>query len=634
MLFPENLKSVEIQTHGDGDYLVGILEDGKKQKYKIQEAKEEINELRFVEKEKTKEKFFLVEDGEYLEKKLKNEDYNFSNHVFLKSIKNNKPIKEISFFGAIFAKKVDFFSTVFEGRTNFEELTFIDEVNFRKVTFKKEAIFRCSTFNGEADFHDTIFSEKADFYSTTFRKEAKFSSAKFKEAIFSIAKFAEKVIFLYAKFAETAKFSSIEFKGEVEFVSAQFQEEANFSLVKFLNKVFFSDAEFTDKADFSDTKFTKEANFSDIKFKGEVEFINARFKEKVDFHWTFFIEKSNFVDAEFGEVDFKRVTFIQNVNFLSTKFTKKVNFAAAIFKGKPAFSFAMFTEKVNFAAAIFEEEVAFSFVMFTEKVNFELATFKGEVNFGSATFNEKADFENVTFSEKADFRRVTFIKEADFSSIIISESSSFDFRGAIFDDKFILNLSPKEEESEDKKFKVLFEDVVVEAKNFAFSKEIVEHLSDESDRYVFLNMKNAALARQDNITALELHKREYDTHYRYLEKRKKQEKYKWDFWILKFEKCASDFGTNIVNSTTYFFLSYFLFSLAIFFVTVKVTNSIDLSSILVYTLKPITFFPEDMKNSNFILFSILIVLKILRTMFAGILAYEVIKSFRKFSRKL
>ncbi len=538
MLFPENLKSVEIQTREDGDdYLVGILEDDEnkeeKQGYKIQKATKKTNGLRFVEKEeydttgkKQTIKFFLVEDDEYLEKKLKNEDYDFSNHIFLINI-NFRNIK--------FTKKAEFKKSIFVEKADFKETAFNEEVYFRETIFIEEVNFLLTIFTKKVDFKIVIFSKEIDFRAVKFRGIA----------------------------------------------------------------------------DFLNVTFIKEANFRDAEFIKEVDYRKSIFVEKADFRGVEFNEKAKFSGATFtGEADFERATFKKKVIFLSTTFTKEARFSEA--------------------------------------------TFTKEAIFFKATFTKKAKFTGATFIGEADFRLVTFTGDAGFSFINILESSSFDFRRAIFDNKFILNLSPDEEETEDKKFSVLFEDVFIEAKNFLFTSEIIEYLSDESDRYIFLNMKNGALARQDNITALELHKREYDTHYRYLKKHKKDNLL--DFLLLWFEKGVSGFGTDILKSFSWFIASYAFFSLGIFYIAlcngyfwesrdviyfsssalgfVKTTNVIDWNSAIMYTIKPFKDYFADIESMSTFWFIITIALRVLRTLFVGILAYEVIKSFRKFSRKL
>ncbi|SHN93960.1 pentapeptide repeat-containing protein [bacterium endosymbiont of Bathymodiolus sp. 5 South] len=308
-----------------------------------------------------------------------------------------------------------------------------------------------------------------------------------------------------------------------------------------------------------------------------------------------FLIDAYFHGKNFSDAMFDRAIFNEGVNFSHVTFNDKVSFTNAQFIKSAVFTMAEFNKETNFNHARFNKNVAFSG-----------AEFNGEVNSVETIFNGSVDFDTIT----------TTITTTGSSSKTTTTPPSFskkvDFTSAIFNN--VLNFSGV------KNIDIDLKHVIIDRIEYGN----VEFKSD--NRETFLTLKNVALKQRDQIKALEFHTQEYQTHFKNLEWTKEDRGNKF---ILGFEYLVSVFGTSIGRALIVFLIliisSYFLLFILVGCGDLTVQGFVHFSSPVNYNLT--TIFGSNITIGFFAGF-VFIAYKILQ--FAMI--YEVVKSFRKFSR--
>ncbi|VVH55184.1 hypothetical protein BSPCLSOX_2300 [uncultured Gammaproteobacteria bacterium] len=307
-----------------------------------------------------------------------------------------------------------------------------------------------------------------------------------------------------------------------------------------------------------------------------------------------FLIDAYFHGKNFSDAMFDRAIFNEGVNFSHVTFNDKVSFTNAQFIKSAVFTMAEFNKETNFNHARFNKNVAFSGAEFNGEVNSVETIFNGSVDFDTITTtitttgsSSKTTTTPPSFSKKVDFTRAIFNHVLNFSGV---ESINLDLEHAIIDR--------------------------IEYGNTKFSAD---------KRETFLTLKNVALKQHDQIKALEFHTQEYQSHY---------EKLNWnnaDKWILGFENSVSYFGTNAGRAIGWlaFLIVFFYFFIFMLlgggdanmhdFVRFTAPISYDLTTIF-----------RNKITVGFFVGLLFILYKILQF----VMIYEVVKSFRKFSRTL
>ena len=314
-----------------------------------------------------------------------------------------------------------------------------------------------------------------------------------------------------------------------------------------------------------------------------------------NFEYCIFLINTNFHGETFSDATFYGAIFNKVGNFGGVKFNNGVSFNSA-----------KFIKYASFAAAKFNDEVSFNHARFNKNVAFSGAEFNGEVNSVETIFNGSVDFDTITttidttgssgnkttttppsFSKKVDFTRAIFNHVLNFSGV---ESINLDLEHAIIDR--------------------------IEYGNTKFSAD---------KRETFLTLKNVALKQHDQIKALEFHTQEYQSHY---------EKLNWnnaDKWILGFENSVSYFATNAGKAIGWL---VFLIVFSYFFIFMLLGGGDANMHDFVRFTAPISYDLTTIFRNKITVGFFVGLLFILYKILQFVMIYEVVKSFRKFSRTL
>ncbi len=141
--------------------------------------------------------------------------------------------------------------------------------------------------------------------------------------------------------------------------------------------------------------------------------------------------------------------------------------------------------------------------------------------------------------------------------------------------------------------------------------------------YAKVSFKNMALKQNDQIKALKFHINEYQEYLVELRKNKTVKNF-LDRFILTFESWASTFSTSVIRSITRLVGIVLLFYVLINGFNYDAKTIIDFASPLSYDIDKMFTSVSDTDRYLFFFYKILQV----------VLIYEIIKSFRKFSRAL
>ena len=329
----------------------------------------------------------------------------------------------------------------------------------------------------------------------------------------------------------------------------------------------------------------------------------------------FLIENQDQIDARIKTGNFVRCIFVKDADFRDATFKKYADFMLASFVKDADFSKTYFEKEVHFNEVTFAKEIWFC----KENVNgstpnqfFSPAKFQGNVWFDGSQFKGRTCFNMVSFGADAGFRNCEFDGKIEFSMVNVK-------------DKFIISNMKVSSKLDLKSINYDYIDYT----------ESDFNVENSANRETLQILKSAAIQQNDQIKALEFHVKE-------MEKYRKDLSYKqFDWWLLGFEKVTSFYGTKawlplfwvvVLQLMMLCFISP-LFS-------VGVLNLPEyLASILGYkfwsheSLELLTTSQYFKENSLLSLGSLKLINSI-KNIGIAVLLYEVIKSFRKFSRKL
>ncbi len=332
------------------------------------------------------------------------------------------------------------------------------------------------------------------------------------------------------------------------------------------------------------------------------------------------VEKQGQIDERIPEGSFSRCIFLMDVDFSSANFTGSVDFKEKHFSEHASFSHATFLEYANFSHTTFSEYANFSHTTFVKDVFFNNAIFS-EQSFNEAIFSEHASFRDVSFLEHVSFRDASFSKHADFNFASFSKDVDFEFASC----ERVLSLRELQKSG------------VLNLKSAQVGKiDYYDTTIDQAaNRETFLVLKNLAIDQQDQVKALDFHVQEMEMY------RKSLSWKKFDWWLLDFEKFTSSYGTKPWQPLLWiiFFQGLMLTFMFPLFTNGALELTEYLSSILGYkfwsheSLEPLQFSEYFQENSLLSLGSLKLI-NSLKNIGTVVLLYELIKSFRKFSRKL
>ena len=387
----------------------------------------------------------------------------------------------------------------------------------------------------------------------------------------------------------------------------------DFSLCIFLEVVDFSNFTFTKQVNFRNTLFLKEAKFTGANFIQNVDFYNCSFTQDVDFGGANFESSASFQEVCFeSQVFFRMSSFEMDVYFTYTTFSKGANFMLSKFKDVVGFVKANFIQEVSFIEANFEQ------------ADFRYATFNQKSNFMFSNFAHRASFDGAKFKRVASFTKANFMEGANFNY------SHFEcmltFQNAKFNNMLTLNGM-----NDDKNYK--YDKFIFDLKNVQVERidYVDAYIPRADNRETFHILKNVAIKQNDQIKALEFLVKEMKQY------KKDLKKAKWiDRFILWFEEKVSYFGTNPLKVIIWMLCLNFIFLIVLFIILDNFQCSRILSYIA-HSLNPTasieTIIGKDVKISNESL-GVLELINLLKNIFMAVLIYEVIKSFRKYARKL
>lgn len=329
------------------------------------------------------------------------------------------------------------------------------------------------------------------------------------------------------------------------------------------------------------------------------------------------------------EINFKRCIFVcKKIQFLGS-IKKDIIFNNAIFCEDVHFDFNKFKGHAVFLRALFEKDLYFMNCNFDDTLLFDCSIFKGKVNFfGSKFYNglqatllcseKDFSFSSCIFEGKLAFNASEFKERLLFHGNDTLVNGHMSFYKSIVKYLLINDLTIGE------KFSITF--LCAKIQDIDYGKT---NFTNATDRETFLILKEMAIKKHDHISALNFYKNEMQAHTKKLEENKGL-----DYWLLKFEKEVSDFGTNPIKPILWIISLAFVFSLVITFFTNSWNAYLLNSFLLMNPTLSIKSILEISIPDNKNIFPILEIINLFKNIMNGILIYEIIKSFRKFSRKL
>ncbi len=485
------------------------------------------------------------------------DEIDFSNAAFL---------DDVGFSGVTFEKGAFFSNVIFKKIALFNGATFDKEANFSSASFRDKANFEKANFKENALFNEATFDKGALFNEAKFKEGALFNGANFKEkALFNRATFNKEANFFSASFSDEANFTEANFKGKAMFDKATFHKQANFSGISYLNNADFEKTNFKEKALFAGANF-KQANFSSASFSDEANFEEATFEGEALLNGATFHKIANFNKAKFldnvilggsiyekgpeitfkEKAEFSEATFDKKANFNNAKFNDGADFREATFKRESWFSKAIFYKEANFYEAIFlgeeeeEKNIDFKYTTFKEVAMFARAEFKNDAHFGVVNFYDRAVFAEAIFEKKLIFERAVF-------------KNLFDLYGIVYNKE-------NNKENKEKNFKLDLKGSDIATLSYYENLEYINEAEEKynngilnletghaENRETFNVLKNSAAEKKDNISALHFHTKEME---KYEKELNRSDKNGSDKLILWFEKTVSYYGTSIGRATT------------------------------------------------------------------------------------
>lgn len=295
---------------------------------------------------------------------------------------------------------------------------------------------------------------------------------------------------------------------------------------------------------------------------------------KLDKKWSFGVNDSIF----FKDLDFFLWDFEDEIYFTNVIFKKSLNFVYARFNKMISFTACTFEKKLHFPGAIFEKNILFTCSFFKEWFFLNHCIFESNVDFSDSEFSNDLNLENTIFEKNLNLRGVKI-------------------ENLILKNAFVRNINIGNE---------------LDIKN--------------KDRWYFTVLKDVSLRRNDNISALNFHIKEMNKHFYDLVKNLSFS----DVFLLFFEKISSYFWT------IWYLPFFWIFIFWLYFYFILIWNLDIKWSEFIKFLYPVnndfekifTRIPEE-----YILLKLYLIFYGFRILEA-VLIWEMIKSFRKYYRKL
>ena len=416
----------------------------------------------------------------------------------------------------------------------------------------------------------------------------------------------------------------IENQEQIEDILHKKKNDYSFGYFIFLTEIDFRNRKFN--CFNHDSKMENIFNFSNFIFAKPVYFRDIEFQERVVFSEVWFLD---FV--LFQQVVFKS-RFDINAYFMNGIFVRQTRFAGSVNIGGSHF---MYLGKNDSILRYDKNDInalnrAQKYVL-RNNIMFKNVIFQKDLLLTNIKCFQSLCFDGVKFNQSLFFERCSISKDLSIISSNIAENLVFNYvKGGFEIDIIVSHINNMYHNNTD----------IYKAKN----------------RYTFTVFKNLASKQNDYISALNFHTKEYAQHYEELkiwnneiqiDNRLKAfyKKTTWsirnfnkiqkvDLLILWFEKHVSNFGTNASLSMLWLVLVLSLYALLDIIIYPEIRFSEIILSWLpllnVYFIKDVLL-SEEAKTSYQWWYLLLQLLKII---IIPILLYEIIKSFRKFSRRL
>lgn len=393
------------------------------------------------------------------------------------------------------------------------------------------------------------------------------------------------------------------------------------------------------------------------------------------------------------DVDFNCATFNLDVYFFGAKFWGKTNFLGAKFKEIVSFSSddgrhkSCFEGDVDFSWATFEKPICFSNCIFEKSVNFSNVTFEANVNFLNVSFERDALFRNADIKSKF---LISGINNKD------KKYESFNLDLTEVSPSYIDYNNINVSKVTDRKTWLVLKQAAIKQNDhisaLEFHKKEMLQYTDDLKRNAnkkIIDIKESAktqsLDNQSNNGEDKDNKIVKDKKENFISKIFKFIGSPFCFiylfiedlifgiykgngarLILLFEKHASDFGTNSLKSIYWILFITFMYEFILYLyinsyndaVLLRQIHNINLYTYLeqfntglansinsyLYSLNPLNHMKDilspymtsnspDLISSNTAI-SIFGIFNFIKNILVGVLIYETIKSFRRFSRKL
>ena len=377
-------------------------------------------------------------------------------------------------------------------------------------------------------------------------------------------------------------------------------------LVRYMSKKSF------ERLEFEDCIFCMELDLDSLDI-GIINFSNCVFLKdfkirrtkasKVRFYKSFFENNLSIAKVSIDEFEFYESVIKNNqalgvfestflyISILLNEYTQPIQIYGCKFE--KYFMYKTFLEEGGFISILNTEvygKTDFSGARFSNFQSTQVV-FHKQVNFDNVEFKKQPNLSNTEFLESVYLHKAVFFKGVDLSYVNLGSQASLNF----FEEKIYEN----------------------------------DNISSIKNQETYRVLKNESLRKSDSIKAIEYYKKECEHHYQSL---KWQGRDFFNKFILWFEKNVSGYGTSAGMAIAIFFL----FNIIIFTFCLDYLMLFDK-----YVLKGILTVVDDFfktliptisysKNSIYSYAW----LKVLHFVINAILIYEIIKSFRKYSRKL
>ena len=337
-------------------------------------------------------------------------------------------------------------------------------------------------------------------------------------------------------------------------------------------------------------------------------------------------------DIFIGDIAINVSTDPENLLLADWLLRKSIFFYKSIFQGEFHIRSLIFKNQINFNSSVCIGKVRFFYAGFARDLFFSSTVFRGPVIFENNNFEGSFDLTKSHFLNDLIFKNSTIGAQLNLSQSVVMKDVFFSSR---IDS---LNLSRMRFDKEN--FRLYLEGSKINEIIYCESGEVYDESNEKISRNIIglekdiLNidiekniqsretlsvLKKCFAATKNDIMALEFHKMEYEKHYRALNFRDNFQ----DKFLLFIEKYVSGFGTSVGISLSWFFVfNAFCFFAFSYFVHESISSSCAGNFI-----NRINCFLKSTSPLGLGLFPLLVF--IVNSFFL----YEIVKSFRKFSRK-